>query len=157
MKTKLIVILSLLLPFTVNSQIWKVFGIDTISQECRTYSHITIYNDVLWTGLSKLDGATFTEAETPSLLFTCDISKSDHKGNMWFVGSTRPDVWTTHGNAYTIYKYDGSNWHDYSTPKSFGYNGCNSLAFQNDGKIWFTTSDSGAFTYDGTNYKKISI
>lgn len=152
MKIKLISALSLLLPLTVNSQTWKVFGLDSIYNECKTYSHITIFNDVPWSGLSKLDSTTFTTVEAPSMLFACDLSKSDHNGNLWFVGSICPDIWTTHGNAYTVYKFDGSNWFDYSLPQSFGYDGCNSLVFQNDGNIWFTTSDSGAYMYDGTTW-----
>jgi hypothetical protein len=156
MKTKLMIILCLMLPLTVNSQTWKVFGIDTISQECQTYSHITFFNDDLWTGLSKLDGTTITKVEAPSMLFACDISMSDHKSNLWFVGSIRPDVWTTHGNAYTVYKYDGSDWFDYSPPKYFVYNRCNSIVFENDSNMWFTTSDSGAYMYDGTTWQHYS-
>jgi streptogramin lyase len=160
MKTKLTTIFFLILPLTVNSQTWKVFGIDPISLECKTYSQITFFNDVLWTGMSKLDSTTITAMDSPSLLFACDISMSDHKGNLWFVGSIRPDVWTTHGNAYTVYKYDGSNWFDNSPPKSFGYNNCNSITFENEGKIWFTTSDSGAYMFNGTiwqHYSKQSV
>ncbi len=152
MKINWITTLGLLLPLTVNSQTWKVFGLDTISNECITYSNITIFNDVAWYGLSKLDNTTFSAVEAPSMLYACDLSKSDYNGNLWFVGSIQPDIWTTHGNAYTVYKYDGSNWFDYSPPKSFGYNGCNSIAFQNDGKIWFSTSDSGAYMYNGTTW-----
>jgi hypothetical protein len=154
MKTKLIAILCLLLPFAVNSQTWKVFGIDTISSECTTYSHITIFNDTVWSGISKLDGSTLSKAVAPSPLFVCDVSKSDYNGNLWLVGSITADVWTTHGNAYTIYKFDGSKWFDYSPPQSFGYNGCNSIVFQKDGKIGFTTTDHGAYMYDGTNWQQ---
>jgi hypothetical protein len=152
MKAKLTTVLCLLLTLAVHSQTWKVLGIDTLSMECKIYSNITIFNDILWTGLSEFDNTTFVTVETPSMLFACDFSKSDHKGNIWFVGSIRPDVWTTHGNAYTVYKFDGSEWSDYSPPKSFGYNGCSSITFQNDSNIWFTTSDNGAFMYDGSTW-----
>ncbi len=152
MKIKLIILISLLFPFTVNSQTWKVFGIDTFYSNCKTYAHITVFNDTLWYGASELEGTTLTNVVTPSQLFECDLSKSDHNGNLWLVGSITADVWTTHGNAYTVYKFDGSHWFDYSPPKSYGYDGCNSVAFQSDGKIWFTSSDSGAFMYDGSNW-----
>jgi streptogramin lyase len=139
-------------PFTVNSQTWTVFGFDTVSSDCKTYAHITVFNDTLWYGASELEGKTLTTVVAPSQLFECDLSKSDHNGNLWFVGSITADVWTTHGNAYTVYKFDGSKWFDYSPPKSFGYDGCNSVTFQKDGKIWLTSSDSGAYMYDGSTW-----
>ncbi len=154
MKTKLITILYLLLPLALYSQTWNVFGTDTIASECNTYFHITVFNDTLWYGLSKLEDSTLNQVEAPSPLFECDLSKSDHKGNLWLVGSITADIWTTHGNAYTVYKFDGSKWYDCSPQKSFGYNGCNSIAFQQDGKIWFTTTDSGAYMYDGTTWQQ---
>lgn len=144
--------LCLLLHLKANSQTWKVFGIDTTSLECTMYSHITIFNGSLWSGLLKFDGTTSTKIEAPSMLFSCEMSRADNKGNLWFVGSIPPDIWTTHGNAYVIYKYNRSGWFDYSPPKSFGYNGCNSIFFENEGKMWFTTTDSGAYMYDGTTW-----
>jgi ligand-binding sensor domain-containing protein len=146
------IILGLLLPLAVSPQTWKVYGIDTNTFDCVAYPHITIFNDVPYSGLYRFDSTTGTKIEAPSLLFSCDVSKSDKKGNLWFVGSTPPDIWTTHGSAFTIYKYDGSNWSDYSLPQSYGYNGCNSIAFQKDGKIWFSTIDSGAYMYDGLTW-----
>jgi hypothetical protein len=154
MKKKLAIILYLLFPLIVHSQTWRVFGIDSISEECISYSNITIFNNVPWTKSSKLEGTKFTSVESPSQLFVCDLSKSDHRGNLWLIGSIIPDIWTTHGNAFIVYKYDGVNWFDYSPPKSFGYNNCNSLAIQDDSIVWFTTRNNGAYKYDGTKWKQ---
>jgi ligand-binding sensor domain-containing protein len=153
MKTKLIIALNLLLSLTVNSQTWKVFGLDAPLYDCKPYSHITLFNDTLWSGTSKLDGTTLSGISAPVQLFTCDVSKSDHKGNLWFVGSIYRDTWNP-GETYTVYKFDGTKWYDYSPPKSIAYNGCSSIAFQSDGKIWFTTTNNGAYMYDGTSWQQ---
>ena len=153
MKTKLITALGLLLSMTVNSQTWNVFGLDTLSTECITYSHITLFNDTIWSGLSKLDGTTLSTINAPSQLFTCDVSKSDPNGNLWFVGSINKDTWA-HGDTYTVYKYDGTKWYDYSPPKSFAYSACSSISFQNDGNIWFTTTNNGAYMYNETSWQQ---
>ncbi len=153
MKTKLVIAMCFLQSLTVNSQTWTVFGFDALYNECTTHSNITIFKDTLWSGLSKLDGTTLTKASAPAQLFACDLSKSDQNGNLWLVGSINKDTWH-HGDAYTIYKFDGSQWYDYSPPTSFGYHGCSSIAFQNDGKIWFTTTDNGAYMYDGTSWQQ---
>ena len=153
MKTKLIIALSLLLSLTANSQTWTVFGYDALSTGCTTYSHITLFKDTLWTGSLKLDGTTLSGVAAPIQLFTCDLSKSDPNGNLWFVGSIYKDTWT-HGDAYTIYKFDGTKWYNYSPPTSIAYSGCSSIAFQNDGKIWFTTANNGAYMYNGTSWQQ---
>ncbi|MDD4970335.1 MAG: two-component regulator propeller domain-containing protein [Paludibacter sp.] len=151
MKTKLIITLSLLLSLTANSQTWNVFGYDALSTECTAYSHITLFNDTLWSGSSKLEGTTLSGVSAPIQLFTCDLSKSDPNGNLWLVGSIYKDTWT-HGDAYTVYKFDGTKWYDYSPPKSIVYNGCSAIAFQSDGKIWFTTANNGAYMYNGISW-----
>jgi len=151
MKTKLIIALSLLLSLTANSQTWNVYGYDALSTQCTAYSHITLFKDTLWSGSLKLNGTTLSGVSAPVQLFTCDLSKSDSNGNLWLVGSIYKDTWT-HGDNYTVYKFDGTKWYDYSPPKSIAYNGCTSIAFQNDGKIWFTTANSGAYMYNGTSW-----
>ncbi|WP_291125879.1 T9SS type A sorting domain-containing protein [Flavobacterium sp. UBA6031] len=153
MKSKLIITLSLLLSLTANSQTWNVYGYDEQLNDCVAYSHITIFNDTLWSGSSKLDGTTLSGVSAPIQLFTCDLSKSDPTGNLWLVGSIYKDTWT-HGDAYTVYKFDGTKWYDYSPPKSVVYNGCSAIAFQNDGKIWFTTTNNGAYMYNGTSWQQ---
>ncbi|MFA6403601.1 MAG: T9SS type A sorting domain-containing protein [Salinivirgaceae bacterium] len=153
MKTKLVIVVSLLLSMTVNSQTWTVFGLDTLSNECITYSHITFFNDTLWSGSSKLVGTTLSKVDAPSQLFVCDVSKSDQNGNLWFVGSIYKDTWH-HGDSFTVYKFDGTKWYDYSLSKSFAYSTCSSITFQNDGKIWFTTTDNGAYMYNGASWQQ---
>lgn len=153
MKTKLIIALSLLLSLTANSQTWNVYGYDTLSTECTAYSHITLFKDTLWSGSSKLDGTLLSGVYAPIQLFTCNLSKSDPNGNLWLVGSIYKDTWT-HGDAYTVYLFDGTKWYNYSPPKSFAYSGCSSIAFQNDGKIWFTTANNGAYMYNGTSWQQ---
>ena len=153
MKTKLIIVLSLLLSLTANSQTWNVYGYDALSTQCTAYSHITLFKDTLWSGSSKLDGTTLSGVYAPIQLFTCDLSKSDPNGNLWLVGSIYKDTWT-HGDVYTIYKFDGTKWYDYSTPKSFAYSACSSIAFQSDGKIWFTTANNGVYMYNGTTWQQ---
>ena len=144
--------LGLLLSLTVNSQTWTVFGYDALYNECTTYSNITIFKDTLWSGALKLDGTTFSAVSAPVQLFRCDVSKSDSNGNLWLVGSINKDNWA-HGDAYTVYKFDGTKWYDYSPP-SIAYNGCTSIAFESDGKIWFTTVNNGAYMYDGTSWQQ---
>jgi len=153
MKIKMIIALSLLLSLMANSQTWTVFGYDALSTECTAYSHITLFKDSLWSGSLKLNGTTLSGVSAPIQLFTCDLLKSDSNGNLWLVGSIYKDTWA-HGDNYTVYKFDGTKWYDYSPPKSIAYNGCTSIAFQGDGKIWFTTANNGAYMYNGTTWQQ---
>src|ERR1035437_3190269 len=104
MKTKLIIAMSLLLSLTANSQTWNVYGYDALSTECTVYSHITLFKDTLWSGLSKLDGTTLSGVSAPIQLFTCDLSKSDPNGNLWLLGLIYKNT-LTHGDLYDVYKF----------------------------------------------------
>jgi hypothetical protein len=154
MKANVMLVLGLLLSLNASTQIWNVYGSDTINNDCTGFSHITIFNNNPWTGLSELEGSNFELREAPAFLFKCDMSAADNNGNIWFVGSISPDIWSTHGSALVVYKYNGTNWFEYSPPASFGYAVCSSIAFQNDSVIWFTTVDKGAFMFNGTDWQQ---
>lgn len=142
MKTKLILIFTILFCITANAQKWTNFLASDGLASDYVYSISIDKESIMWFGtsggVSKYDGTSWTNYTISNSGLATDRVEAiviDLEGNKWF---------GTWGGG--VSKFDGTHWTTY-----LPYDIVTCIAMDNNGILWFGTGQ-GITKYDGTNW-----
>ncbi len=109
-------------------------------------------------GLWRDDGPGFAkfsvqDNRVTSLLECNQAMMQDRLGNIWFGGSeTIGTVETNSG----IWRYDGTNFKNYTAKDGLGVYSVWSMLEDNEGHIWVGTRNTGLYRFDGSRFTSFS-
>lgn len=137
--------------FKFDGSKWTTYlpytGISAIAQDIQGNLWFGTYG----TGVFKFDGTNWTNyTSSNSGLVDNTINANamavDKRGNIWFGTSSRQ---TLKGTG--VSRFDGTNWHAYTTTDGLAYNNVEAIATDAKGNVWFGTV-YGISKFDGTNW-----